>query len=150
MRFRQAMSVLALAMVEAEKLHPWMASGLCAVASEFYGRNSDLSLVGACSYHYAKGQDWHAYSSTFYWRKAVVDLCKFAGLTDAHFKQLEAQIGRVLKEDEAVSGHPRGYIIGTAEVGSPNPASQEFSHDALMLRVRWLRTLGRTKPARVQ
>lgn len=140
MRFRKAMSVLAQAMIEAEKLHPDVSSALCAVVEEFEGYTIPHST---CSYAEAlreKGQPGvYEYSDTYYWRLAVASLCHLAGVQMWHMRRLEAHIEELLK------GTGRSYITS---IIMPQELGGWDRKAALAARVEWLRTLGRTVPAK--
>lgn len=141
MRFRKAMSVLAQAMIEAEKLHPDVSSALCAVVVEFEGYTVPGSTQGyADALRLCRDNDGViGHSSTYYWRKAVASLCHVAGVQMWHMKRLEEHIAELL------NGTYRVYItafIMPGEVGSHDRKA------TLAARVEWLRSLGRTAPAK--
>ena len=134
MRFRQAMSILASAMEEATKLYPDVPSDLCSIINWFKVIH-DNPLTPA-----------HLPGSR--WRYTVAALCRMAGVTERHMRQLEEHIQEELK--------PQGcsYAFLTTRWASecrfglePNYCS---GNKARAARCAWLRTLGRTVPAKVK
>lgn len=140
MRFRKAMSVLAQAMIEAEKLHPDVSSALCAVVGEFEGYTIPGNTRSYAELLRDKGLPGvYDYSNTYYWRKAVASLCHLAGVQMWHMRRLEEHIAELLK------GTGRAYITS---IIMPEPRAEWGQGAVLAARVEWLRSLGRTVPAK--
>lgn len=146
MRFRQAMSVLAQAMEAASTLHPDASSALCSVIGHFHDLERNPGRFG-----YNKDgvlKDTQTYSSTFHWRGAVANLCMLAGVQAWHMRRLDEHINRELRK----SPH-RAYLPGvwhdTGRFGIKLD-SEAYRDDARRARCEWLRTLGRTAPAKVK
>lgn len=138
MRFRQAMSVLAQAMEAAAKLHGIPASytrgrggAMCTLSS----RIAEPSAYMLKEPTYSDAPAWYKFKDD------AARLALFAGVTREHAKQLDAHIFELTRKDAYLPDY-------WAKVGHFGLAWGYTDAQAFDARRAWLRTLGRTAPAK--
>lgn len=130
MRFRQAMSVLAQAIEAAQTLDSTHSTALC-------------GIIGRIEAPEEWGIQKKRVDPELSFRDNVAKLCIFAGVTPAHCKQLEEHI-RIEIGDYA-------YLHDAwAHNGKFGITRNSYMTDRAAARCKWLRTLGRTAPAKAK
>lgn len=141
MRFRQAYSVLARAIEETQK----------------YQKRTDGSVVTfslcnlLCVVHevHQEGAVYHRSMGNLYPNRMAATLAAVGGFTQAHAEELTKHIHAELAR------RPHSAYLPTVWVELDGAKLPSDDHNARVeasakLRVQWLRTLGRSKPARVK
>lgn len=140
MRFRQACSIIAQAIEAVEKLRP--------NDSDFDG-----SLCGTLTLavHPGLTEEGEAQHGKFYeWRLQVARLLRLAGITQEHVNQLSAHIEAELRDGDWHFSYLTSKWQREGEFGLPGPDVNLTQAERRAARCAWLRTLGRSAPAKVK
>lgn len=139
MRFRQACSIIAQAIEAVGKLRP--------NDSDF---NGSLCATIDLAVHPGLTEEGAAQHGAFYeWRLQVARLLRLAGITQEHVDQLSAHIKAELRSDSRHFSYLTTKWQLEGKFGLPGPDVCPTPAERRAARCAWLRTLGRTAPAKV-
>lgn len=140
MRFRQACSIIAQAIEAVGKLRPndsGFNGSLCGTID--LAVNPGLTEEGAAEH-----------GTFFEWRLQVARLLRMAGITQEHVDQLRVHIQSELRSDSGRFSYLTSKWQREGKFGLPGPEVTLTPADKRAARCAWLRTLGRSAPAKVK